>query len=354
MDAWSLLPMSESKLLVQDWDTFRNQQPQALFTHGLSYVSGLAATYHHSYHLLTARKDNGQLAGILPLLVFAAPGEERRLISLPYSDAAGLLADSPEAAKDLLIQGLDLAARLGCQHLELRQAGGEALSLPERYASGWRHHRHTFKIGLARALPDHPSGLWAGLSDKVRNQVRKARRSGSMARVGGTELLGDFWAVFSENMRDLGSPVHDFQLFARLLGEASLGAELVVVFLAGEAAAAAMVFRQGETMFNPWAASLRRLRPTCPNMLLYWTMLELAIVRGCRIFDFGRSSPDSPAHRFKRQWGAEAQPLSWQVFSQIGSNWQPRRESLSDPAWMSLPLAESRRRGPSVRRWISL
>lgn len=346
--------MPEPKPHAPDWDSYLAVHRQGLFTQGCDYVSALAATYDLPSYLLTTRGGDGRLAGLLPLLVFAAPGKERRLISLPYSDAAGLLADSPEAAKELLVQALDLAGRLGCRHLELRQAGGDHLLFPESSGNGWSHHRHTFKIGLARALPDHPSSLWASLSDKVRNQVRKARKGGAVARVGGTELLGDFWGVFSENMRDLGSPVHDFRLFARLLGEASLRAEVVVVYLAGEAAAAAMVFRQGETIFNPWAASLRRLRPTCPNMLLYWAMLELAIARGCRIFDFGRSSPDSPAHRFKRQWGAETQPLCWHVFSQAGSPWQPQRESLSDPAWMSLSLAESRHRGPQVRRWISL
>ena len=346
--------MSKLQHPLSDWDEYLDQQPQALFTHRLGYVAGVAATYHHPFYLLTARSAEGRLAGILPLLLFAAPSEDRRLISLPYSDAAGLLADGPEAAGDLLDQALTLAGRLGCRHLELRQAGSGFALVPEGCRPGWSHGRHTFKIGLSRPLPAHPSTLWAGLPDKVRNQVRKARRNGAVVRVGGTELLGDFWAVFSENMRDLGSPVHDFRLFSRLVGDGAQAATVVAVFLDGKAAAAAMVFVEGETICNPWAASLRRLRPACPNMLLYWAMLELAINRGCRVFDFGRSSPDSPAHRFKRQWGATPQPLCWHVFSQAGSSWQPRRETLTDSSWMNLPLAESRCRGPLVRRWISL
>jgi hypothetical protein len=118
--------------------------------------------------------------------------------------------------------------------------------------------------------------------------------------------------------------------------------------------AAALVFTHHHTMFNPWASSLRRLRPLCPNMLLYWAMLDLAMARGCRVFDFGRSTPGSPAHLFKQQWGAERRPLVWHVFSKNGKAWQPQLENLADPAWKTLSLTQSRLQGPAVRRWISL
>jgi hypothetical protein len=139
-----------------------------------------------------------------------------------------------------------------------------------------------------------------------------------------------------------------------LLREQSLDPHVVVVYLAARPVAAAIVFTHNASLFNPWASSLRRCRPSCPNMLLYWTMLELAVERGCRWFDFGRSSPDGPAFRFKRQWGASLQPLVWHVFSRTPHHWDPRSESLIDESWKALDLSLSRRRGPARRRWISL
>ena len=145
--------------------------------------------------------------------------------------------------------------------------------------ASWTHTAHTFKTGLRRPLPESPHQLWSLLPAKVRNQIRKARKCGCTAVVGGVERVEDFYAVFSENMRDLGSPVHSPALFEMLLTESSTGARVVMIYLAEKPVAAAMVFTHNATLCNPWASSLRRYRPSCPNMLLYWAMLELAVSR---------------------------------------------------------------------------
>ena len=340
----------------REWDAYLAGQPGGLFTQRHGYARALAATYGHPAVFLRATSVDGVLRGVLPLLLFAVPGREKRLLSLPFSDAAGMVADQPQAAGDLLREALALAARRDCAHLELRQYDDGAASWlqPEALPSGWSHEAYTFKIGLCRDLPASACTLWGRLPDKVRNQVRKARRHGATVRVGGSELLADFYAVFAENMRDLGSPVHDPRLFARLLGDPSLEAAVLVVDLGGRAAAAAVVFIHEGTMSNPWASSRRPLRPYCVNMLLYWAMLELAIARGCGVFDFGRSTADSPAHRFKGQWGAKTRPLSWHVFSRRGAKWRPELERLADPRWQGLDLGQANLKGPLVRRFISL
>ncbi|HSW38168.1 MAG TPA: GNAT family N-acetyltransferase, partial [Acidobacteriota bacterium] len=218
----------------------------------------------------------------------------------------------------------------------------------------WHHAAHRFKTGLGCGLPDSPDQLWTQLPAKVRNQVRKADVCGCMAVIGGSELTDDFYEVFSENMRDLGSPVHARELFQTLADENILDAVVPVVYCAGRPVAAAMAFAHDGALCNPWSSSLRGFRAMCPNMLLYWTMLEYAVERGCRRFDFGRSSPDAPAFRFKRQWSAEKEPLTWHVFSRMQNIWDPLSETLVDERWKTLDLATSRREGPARRRWISL
>ena len=64
----------------------------------------------------------------------------------------------------------------------------------------------------------------------------------------------------------------------------------------------------------PSASSLRPYNPTCANMLLYWNLLERAIERGQAVFDFGRSTIDGPTYRFKKHWGARAEPAVWQYY----------------------------------------
>lgn len=340
-----------------EWDDYAAENRAAIFSHRYAWGECLAAAYRMPIFRLAARhrSGDGPLAGILPLMLFAPPDREIRLISLPYTDAAGIVADDRSTTAALLAAALDLAGELAAVHVELRQAGIPGVfERAMNSLDGWSHEPHAFKTGLSRPLPDSPGELWSLLSAKVRNQVRKARNCGCTVAVGGAERVDDFYAVFSENMRDLGSPVHAPELFHGLLRHDSLGPRVVVVYLAAKPVAAAMVFSHKATLFNPWASSLRGFRPSCPNMLLYWAMLELAVAEGCRWFDFGRSSPGASTCRFKRQWGAKLQPLTWHVFSRAPFCWDPLSESLVDEQWKTMELAGSRRLGPARRRWISL
>lgn len=337
------------------WDTYLAGRNDGVFSQRFAWGECLAAAYRLPiFRLAAVSTTREQLTGILPLMLFTAPDRDVRLISLPYSDSGGLLADNPATSKGLLAAALDLAVAKNAVHVEFRQTGRSDQLFTSVYADGWSLTSHSFKTGLVRALPETPSELWSLLSGKVRNQVRKARKSGCRVKIGGIELLDDFYAVFSENMRDLGSPVHPAELFAALLGQGLLKAWIVAVYLGDSPVAAAMVFRHHDTLFNPWASSLCRFRPVCANMLLYWAMLEHGVSGGCRWFDFGRSSPNGATCRFKSQWGATRQPLTWHVFSKKPHTWDPQGESLVDESWKKVELETSRRRGPSVRRWISL
>lgn len=340
----------------EQWDQYAVENSAAKCSHLVDWAESLSRTYSLPlYRLAAIAARSHPLRGILPLILFSPPGKEIRLISLPYTDAAGILADDWASCRALLLAALTLADRMGANHLELRQDGDPpSLFAQVTPKETWSYTPHDFKTSLLRPLPPSVDALWSALSAKVRNQIRKAERCECTAKAGGVELLPDFYAVFSENMRDLGSPVHGRELFRTLLGSKSLQAAIICIYLGGKPAAAAFVLRHKETLYNPWASSLRRYRPFCPNMLLYWSMLRYAVVNRCRWFDFGRSSHNAPTCRFKKQWGAELSPLGWHVFSRKPHSWSPDDESLEDENWKSLDLTSSRRDGPALRRWISL
>jgi FemAB-related protein (PEP-CTERM system-associated) len=142
--------------------------------------------------------------------------------------------------------------------------------------------------------------------------VRKAQKEHLVTASGTSDVVGEFYQVFAENMRDLGTPVYSRRLFDRVLAEFGDRARVFVVRLADRpiAGAVAMTFR--DTVLVPWASALRSFRALCPNMLLYWSMLEHAVRYGIRRFDFGRSSPGGGTHQFKLQWGAVEHPLYWE------------------------------------------
>jgi len=340
----------------EQWNGYTAEKSAAKCSHLADWGESLSRTYSLPFFRLAAINTmSHRISGILPLMLFSPPAKETRLISLPYTDVAGIIADDWESRRALLTAALKLADKLGANHLELRQDGALHSFFPQLGPSEtWSYTNHNFKTSLLRPLPASVDALWSALSAKVRNQVRKAKRCECTAKAGGIELLPDFYAVFSENMRDLGSPVHARELFQALMDSTSLQTAIICVSLHGEPAAAAFVLRHHETLFNPWASSLRIYRPSCPNMLLYWSMLQYAVVNRCRWYDFGRSSPNAPTCRFKQQWGAELSPLGWHVFSRKPYTWSPENESLEDDNWKNMDLTSSRQNGPAIRRWISL
>jgi FemAB-related protein (PEP-CTERM system-associated) len=340
----------------EQWNLYAGEHGAAKFSHLFDWGESLAATYSLSlFRLAAIDTTTHRISGILPLVLFNPPGKAIRLISLPYTDAAGMLTNDGESGRQLLSAALKLADQLGANHLELRQDGAMHTFFQQlKTTDTWRYTPHHFKTGLLRPLPASVDALWSALSAKVRNQIRKARRCACTVQAGKIELLSDFYAVFSENMRDLGSPVHGMELFRSLIDNQSLRTAIIVIYVHGKPAAAAFVLLHNATLYNPWASSLRMYRPSCPNMLLYWSMLEYAVNHRCRWFDFGRSTPNAPTYRFKVQWGAEREQLGWHVFSRKPHTWVPTSESLEYDTWKRMDLMDARRDGPAIRRWISL
>lgn len=341
----------------KEWDQYVSTHERGTVFHYWGWTQSLSQTYDVSPWFLAARNvPGGKICGVLPLICFNPPQGQARLISLPYTDAAGLISDHSQITIQLLSTALQLADDLGAPHLEIRQTADLELSALRQEMDRLHvyHQDFNFKVSLKRRLPDTLDSLWQGIGAKVRNQVRKAQKKEYRTEVGGIDMLDAFYSVFSHNMRDLGSPVHTKRLFQTLAGHLSSQISIIVIKKQTLPVAASLVLRHHQTLANPWASSLRQYRPDCPNMLLYWAMLSHAVNHQCLWFDFGRSSPHAPTCRFKEQWGAEKSPLLWHVFSKTGTRWTPDMEHLEFEEIKTQSLEQACRLGPEKRRWISL
>jgi serine/alanine adding enzyme len=208
-------------------------------------------------------------------------------------------------------------------------------------------------------LPASSETLRKSFKAKLRSQINRALKQGFTSRVGGLELLEDFYKVFVVNMRDLGSPVHSVKLMRHCLIAFPEHARIIMVYRSTEPVAAALVIGFRNVLRNPWASSLRKYASLGPNMLLYQRMLEYACDRGYEVFDFGRSSPGEGTYRFKEQWGAVPEPLYWHYLSLDGRMLDPVDDvkagfETAMRCWQRLPLIVTRIIGPRIRKHISL
>lgn len=329
-----------------EWDQYVGDHPDATVDHLWGWRRVFADVFGHDSVYLVARRHR-TVTGVLPLVLFHSRVFGRSVASVPFLNYGGILADDSASAAALLERATAEMRAFGASHLELRHQRRMFEDLP------CRQH----KLALARSLPATVEELWAGTDRKVRNQVRKAQKAGLAATNGGPALVGPFYTVFARNMRDLGTPVYSRRLFETTLAVFGERAQVFVVRQGSRTLAAAVAVRLRDTMLVPWASSLRAYRHLCPNMLLYWTMMEQGIASGVGTFDFGRSSPGSGTHQFKLQWGARATPLAWEYVMLSGHEMPDQGPSnpkfrLAIAAWKRLPLAVATRLGPAVARHL--
>ena len=333
---------------LRAWRAYVTQTGARAFNHSPDWLPVLRHSLRHDTYLLQATQADG-LVGILPLALVQSRLFGRFLVSLPYLNTGGVLAESDDAARALIDRAIRLADRLNVRYLELRHE--HEFDHPQLVTAV------TDKVHMRRPLPDSADELWSDLKSKVRSQIRKAQRNeGLSVHWGRHELLDEFYGVFCHNMRDLGTPPFGRRLFDSILSVFSEQAELCCVRLNGLAIAAGLLVHGSGVTHVPSASSLRKYNSTNANMLMYWHLLGRAIQRNQSTFDFGRSSLDSGTFRFKKQWQAEPEPAVWQHYVRDGDARDMRpdngRFDLMIRLWRRLPVAATRLIGPSIVRGI--
>jgi FemAB-related protein (PEP-CTERM system-associated) len=307
------------------------------------------------------------ILGVLPLVHLKHAIFGNSLVSLPFFDGGGILADCREAEECLLAEVIRLGRKSGVGTIELRHERLlESCEDPNMGALCQLNAQETpqvatrtDKVRMLLNLPESSELLVKSFKSKLRSQINRPLKEGFTSRIGGLELLEDFYEVFLVNMRDLGSPVHSVNLMRHSLIEFSGHSRIIVVYRSVEPVAAALVVGSGKVLRNPWAASLRKYASLGPNMLLYLRVLEYACDCGYQVFDFGRSSPGEGTYRFKEQWGAVPAPLYWHYIALDGKLPNPEgtgkeRFEMAVHYWKKLPLVVTRVIGPRIRKHIGL
>ena len=325
------------------WDAFVEGQAQAGVYHLSVWKNILSEVFNSRCHYLAVVSDAGDVCGVLPLVHFKNRLFGNFLVSMPYFNHGGLVAATPGVEEILLKHAIALGESLGVSHMELRE-----FQVREK---GWQHKDE--KVLMLLDLPDDPSFLAKAIGAKRRSQIKRPEREGASTKVGGIALLDDFYAVFSRNMRDLGTPVYTKKLFERILEARPKETFIVVIYLNEMPVAAAFLVGYKQTIEIPWASSIREFNRLGTNMKLYWEVLNHAISQGYKIFDFGRSTLDAPTYKFKKQWGAKPRQCYWNYWLAEGHelpqlNPQNPKYKMAIAGWRKMPLAVANCLGPHI------
>src|SRR5690606_15342725 len=107
--------------------------PNGSCYHAIVWRDILRRSFGHRPHYLAALAG-GAVVGVLPLFEMKSWLFGHYLVSLPFVNYGGILADGPEVEAALAEAAVHLAARRGAGHIELRQSFESGLDAGQ----GWQ------------------------------------------------------------------------------------------------------------------------------------------------------------------------------------------------------------------------
>ncbi len=324
------------------WDAFVDACPEATFFHRAGWKTVLERAFGHSTHFLFAQRD-GKIEGVLPIGHICSLLFGNSLISTPFCVYGGVAASSEAARLALTQAGVKLAEQLHVDYLELRHFEPRNPDWP----------RKDLYVTFRKTIDPDPEKNLLAIPRKQRAMVRKGIEAGLVSVI--DDDIDRFFYTYGTSVRNLGTPVFSRKYFSILREVFGDACEILTVELEGRVVASVMSFYFQDEVLPYYGGGTAEAREVKANDFMYWELMRRAAERGCRVFDYGRSKQDTGSYDFKRHWGFEPQPLSYE-FKLIKAKELPDVNPLNPKyqlfikAWQKLPLAVSQWIGPFISK----
>lgn len=328
------------------WQDFVMRAPGASFYHRFEWQEINRACFGHRCAYLTA-VDGDRVVGVFPIVQVKSRLFGNIGCSLPFVNYGGPVGETSEVVAALLDAGREVANEWRVEYVEIRSRGylGDELPAAEH------------KVSMTVDLDRDPETLWKAFKTDHRKDIRKGYKNGMTARLGGVELLDQFFAIFCESWRDLGTPVYSKSYFERILAAFGAAVRICVVYHGEEPAAAAFDGMHAGTGEGMWLGTRAKYRRSDAGYILYWELLKASCEQGLQRYHLGRSSVQSGGEVFKRKWNARPEQLYWHYLLRTRRgipqlNVTNAKYQIAINAWRRLPIAVTQVVGPYIARSI--
>jgi FemAB-related protein (PEP-CTERM system-associated) len=257
----------------------------------------------------------------------------------------GIVGD--EAAVPLLEARADaLAHEIGVQYIEFR-------NMRQRHAD-WPSQG--IYAAFRKEMAEDPEDNLKAIPRKQRAMVRKGIKNGLSSEI--DVNVDRFFALYSDNVRRHGTPALPKRYFAELHRRFGENCEvLTVVDQDARPVSSVLSFYFRDEVLPYYAGDDTAARALAGNDFKYWELMRRACTRGYRIFDYGRSKVGTGPWSFKKNWGFEPMPLSYEyrLFKRADV---PQNNPLNPKyrafiaMWRHLPLPLANLIGPILARQL--
>lgn len=325
------------------WDEFVLDCPEASFFHLSGWRRVIERAFgHRTYYLLA--EQAGSVTGVLPLTHVKSALFGNTLLSNAFCVYGGPAARDETSRTALEREAVALAQWLGVECLELRTI--------TRTHDDWPCKADLYVTFRKPLLPEAEANMKA-IPRKQRAMVRKGIENGLRSEI--DEDVDRLHRVYSESVRNLGTPVYAKKYFRLLKEEFGRFCDVVTILSGSQPVASVLNFYFRDQVLPYYGGGAAAARSLAANDFMYWEVMRRACERGYRSFDFGRSKLGTGAYSFKKNWGFEPTPLSYQFWLAPGQhipdiNPLNPKYRLMIEVWKRLPLSVAGLLGPRLAR----
>lgn len=294
---------------------------------------------------LVAEGADGILA-VLPCHEIRSMLTGHAISSIGFAVGGGLLGDWMPLIGSMLSIALQTKATVA------QVRGGS--NLP----GGWTIDEESY-VSFSRPLASNDDDQLQSIPRKRRAEIRDAMTLGLDVRVGRSDRdLKEHFQVYSQSVRNLGTPVFPPALFREILNEFGENADILTISDNGRPLASVLSLYQDQKVYPYWGGGTAFARRCHANAFLYYSLMcHARSAKSCTEFDFGRSHRGSGAAAFKQGFGFSPVPL---VYAQRVVRTSVHRDvkmaqnpfPLARACWRRLPLLVTNRLGPFIARGL--
>lgn len=330
---------------IARWDGFVDTCPDATFFHRAGWKRVIEQSFNHECHFLYAEAA-GAIIGVLPLVHVKTRLFGNSLISTGFTVGGGPAVQSRAALDALDQRAMELADELDVDYIEYRSRD----TIHEDWAQ-----KPGIYVGFRRGIAPDPEQNMLAIPRKQRAMVRKGIKAGLESRI--DEGTNDLHKIYAVSVRNLGTPVFPKRYFDNLMTEFGDDVDIVTVLNNGTPVASVMNFYFRGDVLPYYGGGTLDARPVAANDFMYWEVMRRACERGFQYFDFGRSKIGTGAFSFKKNWGFEPEPWTYE-FKLRRMDELPDINPLNPKyrlfiaAWTKLPIPLANLIGPLVVRGL--
>ena len=337
------------------WDEFVLNHPAGTFFHLSTWREILQKSFGYQPMYLCV-KDAGQIRGILPLFLVKSLLFGRSLVAMPVGVYGGPVGRDEQSLEALLQEATRLAKEHRVRYLEIRgnPYAESAISSLNGDASRWS--RKDLYVTFMSQMDSTDEGNLARIPRKQRRMVRQGDKHGLRATFDNGRLR-EFYNVYAESVRNLGTPVYGYTYFQNLVASFGDRCKILLVEFNRKVVAAVLSFFYRDQVLPYYGGALKEYFHLAPNDFMYWELMRHAASGGYKIFDFGRSKEGTGSYNFKRHWGFEPTALPYWYYAPNGHG-LPDTSPLNPKlqwairVWRGLPLKVTNSLGPHIVRHI--